>query len=197
MKKLLLILLIFSISGCGTRTKKTSESSSVKLQVESTRENDSILNVEKRISEQTAASINKVSEMNKTDDTETTTTTTVDYDGKGQPLEILTPKGKLRISGTGKVNVTSQTNSKQSIAERNQEIAELQQYKINEENFKNEIHNKSRLIENKQVEITKLKEDISKRSRSTFWMWFALIISIALNLLLLYLWIRRKLLPTS
>jgi len=195
MKNLTIILLLAVLFfGCRTKTKQTSESEKINIEKGFEKQNDSIELSEKKIQETSSQTIDRVNEMNKTDETETNSKTTVDYDGDhpdAKPLEIVTPSGTTKISGTGKVKVESQTNSRQSISERNEEIAKLAQSKINEANFKTEIKSLTRQLENSQWETIKQKEKTVKVSKNIFWLWFALIVSIVLNFLLAYFWIRK------
>ena len=193
MKKIIFIFLIVLYAGCGTRTKNISESEKQNTEKGFLKQNDSTLSAEKNIQEKSSEVINRVQEMNSTDESETNTKTTIDYDGTDgkPPLEINGPKGKLTISGTGKVNVVSETNSKQSVTEHNALVAERAQYKINEENYKNEIHSLTRLLENSQWETIKEKQKTVKVSRSVFWLWLAIVILCITNAAFIYLWIRK------
>jgi YD repeat-containing protein len=192
MKKILILLLIIA-AGCGTKTKRLSESETTKQAKNVLKQNDSILAIEKKITDASAATIDKVQEMNRNDESETTTRTTLDYDGLGSPLEVVTPKGRLRISGTGKVNVVSETSSRQSVAERNAELSTMQQYKISEVNYKNEIRNLTRINEASSSELVKEKELFKKQSRSVVWLWIVLVLSWLIILLMVYLKIRKRL----
>ena len=177
--------------GCGSKTKKIDETEKRKVETSVIKQGDSVLKFEKKLTEKTENTIEHAKNLNRADDSESVTNTRIDYKG-GEPLEIDTPSGKVKISGSGTVNLTSEKKTKSSQQLHESDQQKISQLLLSEANLAIEVKAMHRIDLLRVEEITKLKQKDVQRSASVVWLWLVIIIEFVLIVVLCYFLFYKK-----
>lgn len=192
------ILILLLLCGCGTKTKTKTESSNEIALKEQARKSDSTktidLIINKKVEEKVKEYLDqsKSSSESTSEDKDVTTITEISTDA---PATITLTDGRVLNLQNGKITETKSTatkkNNTKAITEKNIEISERTQSKIDEVNIKamsREIVEEV-LTDLSKKETLKTGEQIKKGWQPGFWFWFWIILIL---IIIVAIWLFRK-----
>jgi hypothetical protein len=189
MKKTILILSIFLLFSCGTKTKTKTESSRETELKQTAKAIDSAQKIDLLISKKVEERLTEIREQTKVtektdaEDKTVTTTTEIQVD---KPATITLSDGRVLNIDTGRITETkTTTNTKkatENIRNRNIEISEKAEKQIDETNMQIDTKKivKEILTEINTQEVDKASENIQKGWKPGFWFWFWIVLIILL-----------------